>query len=1213
MANRESYTNTTEESLHISQSMIDVYSQRLIGLRTQCATSAELTQQEIRSLEGKLIKMFSSQLAVKAELRRRSGNAELLNRYERIPNLEQWLHVVGLKEESVKAVCEKVGSLEELQEKDCWDQVEIVLEERRDELDRLSRAMDNLRRYTAMVREGIVSNTLSSNNIIDQISALTSSSNAGSNISLLECCNQQGQQQQFLTADHDDIIQQQQQQHTSQIGGGSTSSIPPLYWDSWDRRSKADGGSQASSPRPARPRPSYRASIPNEYDGHGGGGVTGDTAGIATAVDATPPTVVVSPTSLVIAVVACPSGGVESVAVPPASPLLCNGGAVSAGTAMISASVSSSALYYGGGSVGKTPASPVSPTFSLTRKPPGLSNCRTPPACRKNTCLPSNSVLPPLCGTPTSLDFPTNLTKSKSHESQLASDQQQQNSPTTTTTNVNGTNNADTNQYSSGVSTILSSPHLRRERLPTEPGPEYGSTYDVAQLLDIQQHHQHHQQQHQQQLYTTTTSSAYRQVHVNVDDAALSGSTGSVVGVSTVTCSQTAPPSPRVLRHRIAHRFQKTFKMMASCAVCLKPIYFGTGLRCKECKYRCHRDCEDKAVPSCGLTQELLEAVKSETKFPGGTNVHVTSSGNCLPCRKNSAPPSQLMYGGGLAHLQGYHQQQQTPLRDNQFGGSGFLSNLLYNKHKHNHHQPHHHNQQQQQHQQQQQQLLPSGGGTNKHHSSSSTNSSCNSSAPSSPAPPSNLDAAGAAVGGSVGTKSSVSSCGGGNACLNVTRSSFHFPDPPITLDGTTTTLLDHLQLKDRANMLLTSEYNSTNQQEGAQHHQAPLSPLMPPMSPMTPLGTRRVDSQDSQVSSDTETLIDGMMGGGSATITTTPSEGGGNKRQNSMTTALKEWDIPFGELILEGPGPLGSGRFGTVWRGQWHGDVAIKVLHGQDEARTLHQFRADVSTFRKTRHENLVLFMGACTRPPHLAIVTSLCKGQTLHTLVHLRRERFSLSKAAAIAQQISQGMGYLHAKGILHKDLTSKNVFLENQGTKVVITDFGLFSGLRNDRAVQGNNNNNNNSCRLAVPAGWLCYLAPELVRALTPTPPPAAAATPPSASAVAVQQQQQLPFSRAADVFAFGTLWFELLCGDWPFRGEPPEAVIWQVGAGRKVSLTNLHATKDVKDVLMACWAYNPADREDFPQLLERLRRLPTAKRLARSPSHPVHLSRSAESVF
>lgn len=39
------------EALHVLQSMIDVSAERLDGLRTHCATSAELTQQEIRTLE----------------------------------------------------------------------------------------------------------------------------------------------------------------------------------------------------------------------------------------------------------------------------------------------------------------------------------------------------------------------------------------------------------------------------------------------------------------------------------------------------------------------------------------------------------------------------------------------------------------------------------------------------------------------------------------------------------------------------------------------------------------------------------------------------------------------------------------------------------------------------------------------------------------------------------------------------------------------------------------------------------------------------------------------------------------------------------------------------------------------------------------------------------------------------------------------------------
>lgn len=45
-------------------------------------------------------------------------------------------------------------------------------------------------------------------------------------------------------------------------------------------------------------------------------------------------------------------------------------------------------------------------------------------------------------------------------------------------------------------------------------------------------------------------------------------------------------------------------------------------------------------------------------------------------------------------------------------------------------------------------------------------------------------------------------------------------------------------------------------------------------------------------------------------------------------------------------------------------------------------------------------------------------------------------------------------------------------------------------------------------------------------------------------------------------FRTVWYELLCGEWPFKGQPPEAIIWQVGKGMKQPLANLQASRDVK---------------------------------------------------
>jgi len=312
---------------------------------------------------------------------------------------------------------------------------------------------------------------------------------------------------------------------------------------------------------------------------------------------------------------------------------------------------------------------------------------------------------------------------------------------------------------------------------------------------------------------------------------------------------------------------------------------------------------------------------------------------------------------------------------------------------------------------------------------------------------------------------------------------------------------------------------------------------------------------------------------------------------------SIREWDIPYEELkILD---KIGSGRFSTVHKGHWHGDVAIKFLDMEnlEDETTLEAFRLDVATFRKTRHENLVLFMGACMKPPRLAIVTALCKGNTLYTHLHLRKDKFFMNKIILMAQQIALGMGYLHHKGIVHKDLKTKNIFLENG--RAIISDFGLVNVARrlcSRHKRPGDSDANLTQEYMSIPAGWLCYLAPEVIRELR----------------VHQTSGEDLPFTRASDVYAFGTVWYELLTGEWPWRQQHPESIIWQAGRGIKPTLANLQASRDVKDVLVQCWLFNSVQRPDFSALLQILEKIPK-KRLARSPSHPIHLSRSAESVF
>uniref|UniRef100_A0A673WXG4 non-specific serine/threonine protein kinase n=1 Tax=Salmo trutta TaxID=8032 RepID=A0A673WXG4_SALTR len=320
------------------------------------------------------------------------------------------------------------------------------------------------------------------------------------------------------------------------------------------------------------------------------------------------------------------------------------------------------------------------------------------------------------------------------------------------------------------------------------------------------------------------------------------------------------------------------------------------------------------------------------------------------------------------------------------------------------------------------------------------------------------------------------------------------------------------------------------------------------------------------------------------------PSSRGGRwkgpiSRKASQTSVyLQEWDIPFEQLDL---GELiGKGRWGKVHKGRWHGEVAIRLLeidgNNQDH---LKLFKKEVMNYRQTRHENVVLFMGACMAPPHLAIITSFCKGRTLYSVVRDTKNTLDINKTRQIAQEIVKGMGYLHAKGIVHKDLKSKNVFHDTN--KVIITDFGLFgiSGV-----VQEGRRDN----ELKLPHGWICYLAPEIVRRMSPG-----------------NNEDRLPFSNAADVYAFGTIWYELQARDWPITNQPVEATIWQVGSGEGIKkvLAEINLGKEVTEILSACWAYDLRERPTFTQLADMLEKLP---KLNRRLSHPGHFWKSAEYI-
>uniref|UniRef100_A0A8C5PD16 non-specific serine/threonine protein kinase n=1 Tax=Leptobrachium leishanense TaxID=445787 RepID=A0A8C5PD16_9ANUR len=148
-------------------------------------------------------------------------------------------------------------------------------------------------------------------------------------------------------------------------------------------------------------------------------------------------------------------------------------------------------------------------------------------------------------------------------------------------------------------------------------------------------------------------------------------------------------------------------------------------------------------------------------------------------------------------------------------------------------------------------------------------------------------------------------------------------------------------------------------------------------------------------------------------------------------------WEVNPSEVIILKR--IGAGSFGTVYRGKWHGDVAVKILKVTNPtAEQIQAFKNEMQVLRKTRHVNILLFMGFMTRP-NFAIITQWCEGSSLYRHLHVIETRFDIFQLIDIARQTAQGMDYLHAKNIIHRDLKSNNIFL-HEGLTVKIGDFGL-----------------------------------------------------------------------------------------------------------------------------------------------------------------------------
>ena len=255
-----------------------------------------------------------------------------------------------------------------------------------------------------------------------------------------------------------------------------------------------------------------------------------------------------------------------------------------------------------------------------------------------------------------------------------------------------------------------------------------------------------------------------------------------------------------------------------------------------------------------------------------------------------------------------------------------------------------------------------------------------------------------------------------------------------------------------------------------------------------------------------------------------------------------------------------------------------------------LREFKNELAILQKTRHVNVILYMG-CVREPDLYIVTQWCEGSSLYKHIHVFDTEFQPIQLCEIARQTAQGMDYLHSKNIIHRDLKSNNIFLHNDFT-VKIGDFGMAT-VKTTTTAPGSSGDSGDVPK--NPTGSILWMAPEILRMNSRDP--------------------KDPYTFYSDVYAFGVVLYELGSGLLPWTGMSRDQIMYCVGRCRRVLAEELGPIKEEMPkayltLTRECVAKEVEVRPLFPKIVSRIsrmiNRIPKIERCRSEPFLQMHRS-------
>ncbi|KAG0259083.1 hypothetical protein DFQ27_004243 [Actinomortierella ambigua] len=252
----------------------------------------------------------------------------------------------------------------------------------------------------------------------------------------------------------------------------------------------------------------------------------------------------------------------------------------------------------------------------------------------------------------------------------------------------------------------------------------------------------------------------------------------------------------------------------------------------------------------------------------------------------------------------------------------------------------------------------------------------------------------------------------------------------------------------------------------------------------------------------------------------------------------------------------IGSGEFGTVYGGHFGpSKAAIKKFRLSQCPANQGLIDNEIRLLERLRNRHIIQFYGVVRQPDAILLVTDFAELGSLKRLIQKARLVTWVEKKR-IAQEIANGLAYIHHEGILHRDLKSANVLLTVH-MEVKLCDFGLAT-VKELSEVQsagdGGGDGGSGSGSGGGAQGTVRWMAPELL------------SDPPQ-------------YSTKSDIYALGMVMWEMaaMCTT-PFKDiDNNLAVVRMVQEGGREQLPD-NVPADFRHWVERCWEQDPLKRPD-----------------------------------